>query len=323
MNLDEIRRLKQKYEDTWMKYDDVYGVGIGYKTVNGVKTDQISIIVYTTNKKPLNNIPEAQRIPESIEQIPVDIVQRKLPAFFDQETADIQAAANAPDINMYRPMVGGIQLCHLHEQTSQYYILSIGTLGMFVKCKNDPQNLYILTNWHVLEKEAMDIYQPMYDGRKSPLLLAAGESHGSYYECADAGIAKVLLPPENVRSNVIAELGELRGIYKDELTLGQLVKKRGRTTLVTHGTVIDIDAYVSNGTQTFKHQVIVEGIDPEDRKIAKGGDSGSIVLTYDEEIEENNNAVLGLLWGGNEDENIMVYSPIEYVFKSLNLEMCS
>lgn len=135
MNLDKIRRLKQKYEDTWMKYDDVYGVGIGYKTVDSVRTDQISIIVYTTNKKPLNNIPEAQRIPESVEEIPVDVVQGKIPVFFNQETADIQAEANAPDINMYRPMVGGIQLCHLHEQTSQHYILSVGTLGMFVKCK--------------------------------------------------------------------------------------------------------------------------------------------------------------------------------------------
>lgn len=322
MNLDKIRRLKQKYEDTWMKYDDIYGVGIGYKTLNGVRTEQISIIVYTTNKKPLNSIPEAQKIPKSVEEIPTDVVQGKIPVFFNQEAAGIQAEANAPDINMYRPMVGGIQLCHLHEQTGQYYLLSLGTLGMFVKCKDVPESLYILTNWHVLEKEAMDIYQPMYGGSKSSLLLVAGESRGDFYQYADAGIAKVLISPKNVRSNVIAELGELRGIYKDELTLGQQVKKRGRTTLVTHGIVIDIDAFVSNGTNAFKHQVITEGIDPQGQKIAKGGDSGSIVLTYDAESAENNNAVLGLLWGGNEDANLMVYSPIKYVFEALNLEMC-
>lgn len=45
MNLEKIRSLKQKYQDTWMKYDDIYGVGIEYKTLNGVRTDQISIIV--------------------------------------------------------------------------------------------------------------------------------------------------------------------------------------------------------------------------------------------------------------------------------------
>lgn len=110
-----------------------------------------------------------------VEEIPTDVVQGKLPVFFNQEAAGIPAEANAPDINMYRPMVCGIQLCHLHEHTGQYYLLSLGTLGMFVKCKDDPEGLYILTNWHVLEKEAMDIYQPMYSGSKSSLLLAAGE----------------------------------------------------------------------------------------------------------------------------------------------------
>lgn len=84
-----------------MKYNDIYGVGIGYKTLNGVRTDQISIIVYTTAKKPLNSIPEAQIIPKSVEEIPTDVVQGKLPVFFNQEAAGIPAEANAPDINMH------------------------------------------------------------------------------------------------------------------------------------------------------------------------------------------------------------------------------
>ena len=57
--------------------------------------------------------------------------------------------------------------------------------------------------------------------------------------------------------------------------------------------------------------------------VSDHGDSGAIVLTYDEENDEKNNYVAGLMWGGNSEQDIMVYSPIEYVFESLNIEMCS
>lgn len=43
----------------------------------------------------------------------------------------------------------------------------------------------------------------------------------------------------------------------------QKIGKRGRTTLVTHGIVMDIDAFVSNGTHVFKHQIITDGISPQ------------------------------------------------------------
>lgn len=316
INLEAIRRVKQRYEDEWIKFDNVYAIGIGYKRVDGKKTDKMGIVVYTTDKKILADIPEEQRIPQSIDEIPVDVIEGEMPVFY-AETTEQQ-----PDTNMYRPMAGGIQICHLHERTSHYYVVTIGTLGMFVKSKDDPENLYALTNWHVLEKEKVDIFQPDYAGSEVTKMLIASESRGAYFESADAGIAKVIMPLENVCPNVILEIGKIAGIYEEEPALGQLVKKRGRTTFVTHGKVVAVDATVSNGTNIFKHQVMVEGTDEQGKKISRSGDSGSIVLTYDEEIEEKNNKVMGLLWGGSEADNLMVYSPIQYVFEALNLEMC-
>ena len=314
LNLEKILKVKQEHEDKWMKYDFVHGVAIGYKRVAGKKTDTIGITVFTTNKRTINEIPEEQRLPESIDGIMVDVVEEEMPNPFNDLKGE--------DCNMYRPMPGGIQISHLIRKSEKYLEIGIGTLGMFVKCKDDPSNLYILSNWHVLEKMNADIYQPNYTGDNSSKLLVAEVSKGDYYECADAGIAKVNVPSSDVQVNRILEIGTICGIYEGEPELGQLVKKRGRTTQVTHGEIIYIYVTISNGTNRYKNQVIVKSIDSDNRKISKGGDSGSIVLTYDKEVEENNNKVLGLLWGGNEEENIMVYSPIKYVFEELNLEMC-
>lgn len=318
MTLEELCKIKEDYADNWMKYDDVYGVGVGYKTKGGKKTDEIGIIVYTTQKKPKNRIAAEQILPDAVEGALVDVVEAPMPAPF---IADV--SKDRSDCNMYRPMVGGIQLCHLGRVEGSKLRLSMGTLGMFVKSKDDPGGLYLLTNWHVLEQLKMDIYQPMYDGSRSSEVYVAVAEKGDYYESADAGIAKLSIPQNQVRTNAIIEVGEIRGVYGEKPTLGQMIKKRGRTTGLTFGKVTDIDMDVFNGVNTFKHQVMVTGFNNKGTVISDHGDSGSIVLSHDDEIDEKNNYVMGLLWGGNSAEDSMVYSPIEYVFKSLNIEMCS
>lgn len=316
-NLDSLIAIKDRYADKWMGFDDVFAVGIGYKITDGKKTDTLCISVLTTKKKSLATISEGQCLPRSVEGTAVDVVEMKGIREFDQQEGDSRI-----DPNMYRPMQGGIQLSHLHEKTPQYISIAFGTLGMFVREKANPKQLYILTNWHVLSKKDMDIYQPNYSGTRAAQLLVAEAVKGDYYECADAGIAKVTVPIEDIRANSILEFGEIKGAMTGRPQLNQLVKKRGRTTGVTHGQINYIGVTVSNGTQVFKDQVIAKGIDEGRVPVADGGDSGSVVLTYDIETGEKNNIVSGLLWGGNTEDNSMVFSPIHYVFEYLGVELC-
>ncbi len=318
MTIEELCELKEQYADEWLKYDNVYGIGVGYKIRDGKETDEIGIIVYTTKKKPKNQIVPQQVLPAFIGEVPIDVVEAPIP-----EPQMANAQKSKEDYNMYNPMVGGIQLCHCSKQEGSFLYLSLGTLGMFVKSKDDPDGTYILTNWHVLEKLDIDIFHPTYAGDHSDMVRVAVSTKGDYFECADAGIAKVVAPPNQIRTNEIIEIGEIRGIASERPALGQLVKKRGRTTRLTYGKVNDIDMTVSNGTNIFRHQVRVVGYNNADTAVSDGGDSGSIVLTYDEENDEKNNYVLGLLWGGSRKDDILVYSPIKYVFESLNIEMCS
>lgn len=322
MDIEKALEMKEKYTDEWMKYDDVFAVGVGYKIVDGVETDTVAVRVYTTKKKSREEIAKGQLFPQSIETIPIDVIESKQPEFLCVNQKKVLSGSNDEDPNMYRPMVGGIQISHLIEKTGPYLAISCGTVGLFVRCKDEPEGIYMLTNWHVLSKKDMDIYQPWYDGTHSTSVFVGTSVKGGYYECADAGIAKVTVSKEEVRPNKVLEVGEINGVVREKPQLGDLVKKRGRTTQLTHGRIIDIDYTArTSGGNLFQHQILMEGIDKEGVLISRGGDSGSAVFTYDAEIEEKNNQLVGLLWGGIESHNLAVCSPINYVFDSLNIEL--
>jgi hypothetical protein len=101
---------------------------------------------------------------------------------------------------------------------------------------------------------------------------------------------------------------------------GQLVKKRGFRTRVTHGLVIDVNvthAWAPKGAPpTFNafllDQAVIQGTDLEKNLIfADEGDSGAIVLDSDK--------ATGLLWATDGRRGIM--SPIDEVASRLNIRM--
>ncbi len=68
-SLEEVRRIKQEAEQRLMSLPHVTGVGVGYQTVEGRKTDISAIIVYVTDKAQIGDT-----IPETIEGVPVEVV---------------------------------------------------------------------------------------------------------------------------------------------------------------------------------------------------------------------------------------------------------
>ena len=69
---EEIRRIKKRVEQELLKRPGVTGVDINYKTVNGVRTDTLAIVVYVKKKR---DVTGPDRIPAEIEGVPTDIVE--------------------------------------------------------------------------------------------------------------------------------------------------------------------------------------------------------------------------------------------------------
>jgi hypothetical protein len=72
--MDDIRRVKERVELDWLNRPGVTGVDIGWKIVDGEKTDQLAIRVHVEEKK---DVPEDQMIPDEIDGIPTDVIQHK------------------------------------------------------------------------------------------------------------------------------------------------------------------------------------------------------------------------------------------------------
>jgi hypothetical protein len=123
----------------------------------------------------------------------------------------------------------------------------------------------------------------------------------------DAAIAKPLSP--DMISTEIAEIGVPAGVA--QATLGTRVKKVGRTTGFTTGTILAIEMTTQieyDGPKaTFQNQYLATGM-------SQPGDSGSSVL-------DKNNCVVGLLFAGSSQATII--NPIHYVMDALGVSVAT
>src|SRR6478672_1247675 len=107
-------------------FENIKGVGISEKIVNGWLTPDRCITVYVAAKVPLDEIQEEARVPDTVSGVPTDVV----------EIGEVDAF---PFKGRYRPAPGGVSVGHFH--------ITAGTIGCLVR-KTDA--LCILSNNHVL-----------------------------------------------------------------------------------------------------------------------------------------------------------------------------
>jgi len=122
----------------------------------------------------------------------------------------------------------------------------------------------------------------------------------------DAAIARPL--KESYVTSEILEVGVPMGVIKGNL--GMPVKKSGRTTALTTGEITQVDVAVN--VQYGEGKVAMFVGQYMTGPMCSGGDSGSVVL-------DNANRIVGLLFAGS--DKTMVFSPIEYVFDLLDLNL--
>jgi hypothetical protein len=313
---------------------NVVATGVGYKITNGVKTPTLSVVCSVANKVKAVDLPLKDRVPETMDGIPTDVIQTGRFRVFAVRTDRV------------RPAPGGVSIGHRD--------ITAGTLGCLVK-KNGV--IHILSNNHVLANSNSAsngdaILQPgPHDGGKYPddhianltdfvpisfsggggdtpsgcglangvanLLNGIAGMMGSDARLkaistqatdnlVDAAIAHPL--NDSDVSEEILEIGTITGTASGELDMA--IKKSGRTTEFTTGVIEQVDVtvdvqYGAGQIARFADQLLAG-------PMSQGGDSGSAVLN-------NDNQLIGLLFAGSDQSTIV--NRIENVFSALNISL--
>jgi hypothetical protein len=314
-------------------------VGVGHKFVNGRATDEMCIRAYVTQKIPISSLRPDDVIPNKIDGINTDVIE-SAPAFIlppEDIAIDPQgvgASSSKTCTNMrrqqQRPVVAGISTGH--------YTITAGTISYFCKSEEEVTNqesqdaVFVLSNNHVFAdvnnaSQNDDLYQPgSIDGGTSsnqfanltrwvPINLG-----GTTPNRVDAAIGR-LTDSVQYRSE-ICSIGPVRN---DTIAVeGMLVCKHGRTTGYTEGIVNDeaYDALVGmdhnnpSVVALFENQIRIEAKYPY-QQIGMGGDSGSLVVTR----ENEGISAVGLYFAGPSNGTYGVANHIQDVLKELKIRL--
>jgi hypothetical protein len=72
-SMDAIRAVKQAHEGQLMGMANVVGVGIGFRTCQGLRTNEPALVVMVSRKIPSELLNPEERIPAEIDGVPVDV----------------------------------------------------------------------------------------------------------------------------------------------------------------------------------------------------------------------------------------------------------
>jgi Trypsin-like peptidase domain len=329
-NLEDVRKLLPDVRGELFGKPNVVATGVGYKVSAGKQTEELSIICSVETKKTKEALSDRERVPSSIQGVTTDVYP----------TGPIYALQDPT--GRFRPAPGGVSVGHelitagtlgcWVKKNDKHYILSnnhvlansndanigdrilqpgpydggtvandqIATLTEFIEIKfNETVNPCQFANGTA----AILNFLARMIGSKSRMKTVRTQAAENLVDCA---IAEPL-DPNDVR-NEILNIGNILGVA--DATLGMGLKKSGRTTGFTTGSVQQIDvtsqvSYGTNKTGTFVDQLMAGAM-------SQGGDSGSAVLN-------NDNKIVGLLFAGSSNSTII--NRIQNVFQALNVSL--
>jgi hypothetical protein len=71
--IEQVTKIKGRYEKELMKLANVIGVGIGFKHKKGQPTAEVALVVNVSQKRPLTDLSKQDIIPSELEGVPVDV----------------------------------------------------------------------------------------------------------------------------------------------------------------------------------------------------------------------------------------------------------
>ncbi len=325
----QVSGIKRRHVLDLLARRNVVACGVGYKIRQGVRTDELGLVVSVTHKVHPSALSPADLVPPELDGVRTDVV----------ETGVLRALQGPTE--RWRPVVPpGVSIGHI--------AITAGTFGCLVR---RGEEVFILSNNHVLadgnrgrvgdailQPGAADggtsadriaelaEFVPLDFGSSAPecslarslvealnwLAALLGSRHRLQAVQQTPGINRVdaalarPLDRQQVSSEILV-IGTPTGV--GTATLGTRVQKHGRTTGYTTGTITQIDATVrvdyGGPSALFEGQWVAS-------PMSQPGDSGSAVL--DEERR-----VVGLLFAGSDATTII--NPIADVLAALRVEV--
>lgn len=317
-SISDLKGIVEENCNRLCKKQNVVGVGVGSKVVDGKFTDEPAILVFVSEKKHEDDLKKRDIIESSIDGIQTDVVgkvgsiqvcvkKRKKKKNPDLTIKALSVIANP----IVRPVKAGVSISNL--------CISAGTLGGFFLDKDG--DVVLLSNHHVIAGERMKS-QYGWSPEKGNVTIQPGTFDGGNLNHVIAHLKNwaPLKNRGNYEDSAISKIDDLNSIvneinglgkvvdFKDG-SVGMAVQKVGRTTAHTTGKIISVHTTVcveyGNITRCFKDCIVTTSM-------SEGGDSGSLLLDMDM------NAV-GLLFAGS--ESVTIYNPISYPVKTYGLKI--
>jgi hypothetical protein len=329
-----VKQVKTEHADELLELPNVVGVGVGYKESQGVRTSEMSVVVLVSKKLPQSALQVDQMVPRQLDSVRTDVV----------EVGELRALQLPTE--RWRPAPGGVSLGHYQITTGTFGVLvrDRGTGSPLILSNNhvmansndaqigDPilqpgpadggtvQNdtLARLERFCPIEfntEPGTCSVASAYAWLGNTLAKLLGSSHRVNVNIVrpqvsnqvDAAVARPM-DTTQVRSDIL-EIGVVSGVTP--ATLGQAVRKSGRTTGFTTGEIIVLDATVSVGygpgqTATFDGQIVTT-------PMSQGGDSGSLL------VDAASQHAVGLLFAGSSQSTI--HNPIQAVLDCLQVDL--
>lgn len=308
----DIIAVKESVEQRYLDQPGVTAVDVGYKYVGGMRTDEIAIRVHVAKKS--GRVPKAQLVPAQIDGVVTDVLERT----YELQVASEQVTVTplAIDSGHYSPLVGGISIGP--SRVVGGFIFA-GTLGAIVT-DNGTGARCALTNFHVA---CVDSGWHVGDRQVQPSRIEGGvvptDEFGQILRATlSSHVDGSVIQLDSGRSSQgsVVDTGPVKG--SAAATLGAAVRKRGRTTGLTHGTVDGLAASVTLdygdgiGQRTLTNQITIATDTSQNPLFSDHGDSGSVVV-------DGSGYVVGLLFAGGGTTTFA--NPIASVLSELNVAL--
>jgi hypothetical protein len=329
---DDVRYIKELHKESLLTKPNVIGVGTGYKKARGQETTQPCVIALVSQKIPKAALVETALVPRELDGVITDVIEIGFPRAQQSRQAKWRPAPGGVTVGHFLVTAGTMGCVVKAVDTDQRLILSNNhVLANMNNCKIGDAILQPGTaNGGTVQNDTiatLERYVPLDFGTQPAKCMVArgvadflnelakvfGSSHRlissqqneKAINYVDAAAARPL--DDYLISDEILEIGTVNGVRP--VTFGMTVRKSGRTTGLTTGNIIVLNAtitidYRAGITARFEDQVITT-------PMSTYGDSGSLIVAGD------SLQAVGLLFAGSDQATI--FNPIQSVMQRLKV----
>jgi len=331
MQFEEVAKAKSLHEALLFSKPNVVGVGSGYRMVGPRRTDELCVIAMVEHKVPRAALTAHMMIPKEVGGIPTDVVQVGRLSAHSARLIKVRPALGGVSIGHYMVTAGTLGCVVRDRMTNKRMLLSNN--HVFANSNQSVPGDPILQPGAVdggavpedviarLERAvplrfstgpATCHWAQLYAGFGNRIARMLGAHHSVEVGRSDLNAenevdAALAIPLEDSAvSDEILDIGVIGGTTPP--ALGMLVRKSGRSSGFTTGTITILDASVDihygDRVARFVHQVVTTAM-------STPGDSGSLL------VDGGSLLAVGLLFAGSDQAT--VYNPIQTVLLRLEV----